>query len=69
MLAEGLPAEVQGNDKVVEVYVARPPGTPIPPELFELFPVLKQMLGRRGGRWCWSSSAATSLPNRPTAAW
>jgi urea transport system ATP-binding protein len=27
----------------------RPGGTPIPPELFELFPVLKQMLGRRGG--------------------
>ena len=24
-------------------------GTPIPEELFELFPVLKQMLGRRGG--------------------
>ena len=24
-------------------------GTPIPPQLFELFPVLKQMLGRRGG--------------------
>ena len=24
-------------------------GTPIPGELFELFPVLKQMLGRRGG--------------------
>ena len=24
-------------------------GTPIPPELFELFPVLKQMLSRRGG--------------------
>jgi urea transport system ATP-binding protein len=23
--------------------------TPVPPELFELFPVLKQMLGRRGG--------------------
>ena len=23
--------------------------TPIPPELFELFPVLKQMIGRRGG--------------------
>jgi urea transport system ATP-binding protein len=23
--------------------------TPIPPELYELFPVLKQMLGRRGG--------------------
>jgi urea transport system ATP-binding protein len=27
----------------------RPAGTPIPPELFELFPVLKQMLHRRGG--------------------
>src|SRR5215212_82980 len=27
----------------------RPAGTPIPPELFELFPVLKQMLNRRGG--------------------
>jgi urea transport system ATP-binding protein len=24
-------------------------GTPIPPQLFELFPVLKQMLHRRGG--------------------
>ena len=24
-------------------------GTPVPPQLFELFPVLKQMLGRRGG--------------------
>jgi urea transport system ATP-binding protein len=27
----------------------KPGGTPIPPELFELFPVLKQMIGRRGG--------------------
>jgi urea transport system ATP-binding protein len=27
----------------------RPGGTPIPPELFELFPVLRQMLHRRGG--------------------
>ncbi len=27
----------------------RPGGTPIPPELFELFPVLRQMIGRRGG--------------------
>jgi urea transport system ATP-binding protein len=27
----------------------QPSGTPIPPELFELFPVLKQMLNRRGG--------------------
>jgi urea transport system ATP-binding protein len=26
-----------------------PPGTPIPQELFELFPVLQQMLHRRGG--------------------
>ena len=28
---------------------SRPGGTPVPTELFELFPVLKQMLGRRGG--------------------
>ncbi|HET9820666.1 MAG TPA: urea ABC transporter ATP-binding subunit UrtE [Burkholderiaceae bacterium] len=28
---------------------ARPGGTPLPPELFELFPVLRQMIGRRGG--------------------
>jgi urea transport system ATP-binding protein len=27
----------------------RPAGTPIPAELFELFPVLEQMRGRRGG--------------------
>jgi len=27
----------------------KPAGTPIPAELYELFPVLKQMLGRRGG--------------------
>jgi urea transport system ATP-binding protein len=27
----------------------KPAGTPIPAELFELFPVLRQMLGRRGG--------------------
>ena len=27
----------------------RPGSTPIPPELYELFPVLKQMLHRRGG--------------------
>jgi urea transport system ATP-binding protein len=27
----------------------RKAGTPIPPELYELFPVLKQMLNRRGG--------------------
>lgn len=28
---------------------SQPGGTPIPTELYELFPVLKQMLGRRGG--------------------
>jgi urea transport system ATP-binding protein len=28
---------------------SQPAGTPIPPELFELFPVLQQMLHRRGG--------------------
>jgi urea transport system ATP-binding protein len=28
---------------------SRPGGTAIPAELFELFPVLKQMIGRRGG--------------------
>ena len=27
----------------------KPAGTPIPPELYELFPALKQMLNRRGG--------------------
>ena len=27
----------------------KPASTPIPPELYELFPVLKQMLKRRGG--------------------
>ena len=27
----------------------KPAGTPIPAQLFELFPVLKQMMGRRGG--------------------
>ena len=27
----------------------KPGGTAVPPELFELFPVLKQMIGRRGG--------------------
>ena len=27
----------------------KPAGTPIPPALFELFPVLKQMINRRGG--------------------
>ncbi len=38
---------VEENLKMGLAY--KPAGTPIPPELFELFPVLKQMLGRRGG--------------------
>ena len=38
---------VQDNLRMGLAY--KPAGTPIPPELFELFPVLKQMLGRRGG--------------------
>jgi urea transport system ATP-binding protein len=28
---------------------SKPAGTPVPPLLFDLFPVLKQMIGRRGG--------------------
>ena len=28
---------------------SKPGGTPVPGELFDLFPVLKQMIGRRGG--------------------
>jgi urea transport system ATP-binding protein len=28
---------------------SRPGRTPLPPSLFELFPVLRQMIGRRGG--------------------
>lgn len=38
---------VEENLKMGLAY--KPAGTPIPPQLFELFPVLKQMLGRRGG--------------------
>jgi urea transport system ATP-binding protein len=38
---------VQENLRMGLAY--RPGGTPIPAELFELFPVLKQMLQRRGG--------------------
>ncbi len=38
---------VEENLKMGLAY--KPAGTPIPPELFELFPVLRQMLGRRGG--------------------
>jgi urea transport system ATP-binding protein len=38
---------VEENLKMGLAY--KPAGTPIPPQLFELFPVLKQMLNRRGG--------------------
>ena len=27
----------------------KPPGTPVPPRIFEMFPVLAEMLNRRGG--------------------
>ena len=38
---------VEENLKMGLAY--KPAGTPIPAQLFELFPVLQQMLGRRGG--------------------
>jgi urea transport system ATP-binding protein len=38
---------VEENLKMGLAY--KPAGTPIPPQLFELFPVLKQMMNRRGG--------------------
>jgi urea transport system ATP-binding protein len=38
---------VEENLKMGLAY--KPAGTPVPAQLFELFPVLKQMLGRRGG--------------------
>ena len=37
------------QDNLLMGLAPKPGGTPIPPELFELFPVLKQMIGRRGG--------------------
>ena len=37
------------HDNLLMGLAPKPGGTPIPPELFELFPVLKQMIGRRGG--------------------
>ena len=37
-------------DENLRMGLATKPGsTPVPPELFELFPVLRQMIGRRGG--------------------
>ncbi|MBL0085789.1 MAG: urea ABC transporter ATP-binding subunit UrtE [Ideonella sp.] len=37
------------EDNLAMGLATRPGGTPIPPALFELFPVLQQMLHRRGG--------------------
>jgi len=42
-------ARLTVQDNLLMGLATRPGGTPIPPELFELFPVLKQMLHRRGG--------------------
>ena len=37
------------QDNLLMGLAPKPGGTPIPPELFELFPVLQQMIHRRGG--------------------
>ncbi len=37
------------QDNLLMGLASKPAGTPLPPELFVLFPVLKQMLNRRGG--------------------
>ena len=37
------------EDNLALGLATRPGGTPIPPQLFELFPVLRQMIHRRGG--------------------
>ena len=37
------------QDNLLMGLAPKPGGTPIPPALFELFPVLKQMINRRGG--------------------
>jgi urea transport system ATP-binding protein len=42
-------ARLTVQENLVMGLAHRPAGTPIPPELYELFPVLKQMLNRRGG--------------------
>jgi urea transport system ATP-binding protein len=42
-------ARLTVEDNLLMGLATLPGGTPIPPELFELFPVLKQMLHRRGG--------------------
>ena len=42
-------ARLTVEDNLLMGLATKPGGTPIPPELFELFPVLRQMLHRRGG--------------------
>ncbi|MBL0420823.1 urea ABC transporter ATP-binding subunit UrtE [Ramlibacter sp. AW1] len=42
-------ARLSVQDNLRMGLASQPSGTPVPPQLFELFPVLKQMLHRRGG--------------------
>ncbi len=42
-------ARLSVEDNLRMGLATQPAGTPVPPELFELFPVLRQMLHRRGG--------------------
>lgn len=42
-------ARLSVEDNLRMGLATQPPGTPLPTELFELFPVLQQMLHRRGG--------------------
>ena len=42
-------ARLSVHENLLMGLATRKAGTPIPPQLFELFPVLQQMLGRRGG--------------------
>ena len=42
-------ARLSGEENLRMGLATKPGRTPIPPELFELFPVLRQMLHRRGG--------------------
>ncbi len=42
-------ARLTVHENLLMGLASQPAGTPIPPQLFELFPVLQQMLQRRGG--------------------
>ncbi|MFM2262244.1 MAG: hypothetical protein RI959_920 [Pseudomonadota bacterium] len=42
-------ARLTVHENLMMGLATKPASTPIPPQLFELFPVLHQMLGRRGG--------------------